>query len=311
MASVGHVAVGLLLARAYPARSSGERHLARWGFTGLALLPDADVIGVSLGLADGSLWGHRGYSHSLVFAAVIAATVTWLVPRRDASRPLVMLLAFAAVASHGVLDALTFDSRGIPFLWPFHEMRIASPWRVIPPAPHGMAYLSQRALDVALVELLYFSAVFAVALAPRRWRWQVRGPCPRPALDASARIGAAAVLVLASLAVSHLVLGRSSLVAALRDSPSEVSLSSTTTRRLHARLRSPGTAVADHRSFERRAVGRGRSVSDGCPDQATECRTWKPGWGACGAGTLPMSIFYCSPPRSASCQRPILSPSWS
>jgi len=36
---------------------------------GSALLPDADVIGFALGIHYGDLFGHRGLSHSLLFAA--------------------------------------------------------------------------------------------------------------------------------------------------------------------------------------------------------------------------------------------------
>ena len=50
MASIGHVAVGMLLGRAYEARSVRERVVALTTFGGLALLPDADVALVALGL---------------------------------------------------------------------------------------------------------------------------------------------------------------------------------------------------------------------------------------------------------------------
>ena len=48
--------------------------------TGLAfaMLPDADVIGFGLGIEYGDSWGHRGASHSLVFAAVAALFATAL-----------------------------------------------------------------------------------------------------------------------------------------------------------------------------------------------------------------------------------------
>ena len=42
---------------------------------GSALLPDADVIGFALGIHYGDLFGHRGLSHSLLFAAAWSLTV--------------------------------------------------------------------------------------------------------------------------------------------------------------------------------------------------------------------------------------------
>ena len=47
-----------------------------------AIVPDADVIGVPLGIPFGSVLGHRGLSHSLLFAAAFAAIVVALFFRR-------------------------------------------------------------------------------------------------------------------------------------------------------------------------------------------------------------------------------------
>src|SRR6266478_9248273 len=40
-----------------------------------AMLPDADSIGFRLGIHYGDLWGHRGFTHSLLFAGVVAVGV--------------------------------------------------------------------------------------------------------------------------------------------------------------------------------------------------------------------------------------------
>ncbi len=143
-------------------------------FAGLALLPDADVAGLSFGLADHGLYGHRGYSHSLLFATAIAGLV-YVVARRWGTRPgFSALLAFLAVGSHGLLDAMTYRTRGIPFFWPFDEMRVVFPWRPIPPAPTGADFFSKRGLEVAGVEMVYFLPLVLAALLPglatwRRW----------------------------------------------------------------------------------------------------------------------------------------------
>ena len=42
----------------------------------LAMLPDADVIGFKLGVDYADQFGHRGASHALLVAAVVAAAVT-------------------------------------------------------------------------------------------------------------------------------------------------------------------------------------------------------------------------------------------
>src|SRR5437870_13917684 len=40
-----------------------------------AMAPDIDVIGFRFGIHYGDFWGHRGFTHSLVFAALLAGFV--------------------------------------------------------------------------------------------------------------------------------------------------------------------------------------------------------------------------------------------
>src|SRR5271168_4339957 len=37
-----------------------------------SVIPDADVIGFHFGVRYGDFWGHRGFTHSLLFAAILA-----------------------------------------------------------------------------------------------------------------------------------------------------------------------------------------------------------------------------------------------
>ena len=41
----------------------------------LSILPDADSIGFFMGVPYHSFWGHRGFSHSIVFALLISIIV--------------------------------------------------------------------------------------------------------------------------------------------------------------------------------------------------------------------------------------------
>jgi len=43
-----------------------------------SVIPDLDVIGFQFGIRYGDFWGHRGFTHSLVFAAVLASAVVLL-----------------------------------------------------------------------------------------------------------------------------------------------------------------------------------------------------------------------------------------
>lgn len=179
------------------------------GFGALAMLPDADVLPVSLGLPDVGLFGHRGLTHTLLFA-IATAVVSAFVAKRMGLRPLyTAFFVFLAVGSHGPLDALTYDSRGVPLLWPIYGAPIASPWRPIPVAPTGLAFMSTRGFDVALVELIYFLPLLLLSLWPRRSEWK--------ATAARALWGGTAVVVgvTSCLLVAQYVLRSSSIVSRL------------------------------------------------------------------------------------------------
>jgi inner membrane protein len=194
------------------------------GFSALAMLPDADVLPVALGLPDAGLFGHRGLTHTLVFAVAVALAAAALA-RRVGLRPLYTgFFVFLVVGSHGPLDALTYDSRGVPLLWPFYGVPITSPWRPIPVAPTGLAFMSTRGLDVALVELIYFLPLLLASLWPSRMRIPVG---VRRAL-----VGGLAVVVgvASCLVLAQLVLRSSPLVSRL-EAPSLQELAWKTQRR--------------------------------------------------------------------------------
>lgn len=181
MASIGHVAVGMAAAR-LRAPSGGARvgagtlvgPMLLW--SGLSMLPDADVIGFAFGVRYGEPWGHRGATHSFVFSVALGVRLGLLAARFGAAgsgrrfqrAAATALLASLVLASHAVLDTLTDGGRGCALFWPFSTVRHFAPLRPIPVAPIGLGFLSQRGLHVALVELVLFAPVFAYALWPRR-----------------------------------------------------------------------------------------------------------------------------------------------
>jgi len=163
MASIGHVVVGLAGARfsRYGQRTIWAPFSAAVVWSGLSLLPDIDVIGFKLGVHYEDPWGHRGATHSLVFAVAVACAV-FVVAKLGRFRPLRMaLIALAVVASHALLDTLTDGGLGCALLWPFSDERFFAPWRPLPVAPIGRAFLSADGLRVALDELVVLSPVVA------------------------------------------------------------------------------------------------------------------------------------------------------
>jgi inner membrane protein len=164
MASIGHIAMGLLAARFD--RSGGGPFWRRSVFwSAMSMAPDADVVAFALGIPYSHPLGHRGASHSLV-AALVAALALGAARRRHFSR--MFLLGVLTVGSHAILDAFTDGGLGVALAWPFSNDRFFAPWRPIPVAPIGLGFLSTRGMVVAATELFYFLPIFVWALWPRR-----------------------------------------------------------------------------------------------------------------------------------------------
>lgn len=120
-----------------------------------AMVPDADVFGFRLGIHYGDFLGHRGFTHSLLFAALLALAAVSIVSRAGAvgNRGALWLYLFLATASHGLLDALTDGGLGIALLAPFDNTRYFFTARPILVSPIGISeFLSTRSLAVIASE---------------------------------------------------------------------------------------------------------------------------------------------------------------
>jgi inner membrane protein len=136
-----------------------------------SVIPDLDVIGFGFGIRYGDFFGHRGFTHSLFFAAATALTVTVsFFPRgtRPDGRLPVIAYLFLATASHGVLDAMTNGGLGVAFFSPFNVGRYFFPWRPILVSPISLVrFFSGRGCAVLQSEILWIwlpaAIVFALA----------------------------------------------------------------------------------------------------------------------------------------------------
>lgn len=148
----------------------------------LSMLPDADVVGFALGVPWGSVYAHRGFTHSIAFAAAAALIGAGFFRARIPFRRAAVFL-FIAAMSHGVLDAFTNGGSGIAFLWPWTDARFAAPVRPIEVSPIGIVpFFSARGAAVLASELQRVwlpCAGVAVVLAFARSRYaRMREPRP-------------------------------------------------------------------------------------------------------------------------------------
>jgi len=155
----------------HPAVAAGLRPWLPWLSGGtvaagivLTILPDIDVVGFAAGVRYGSPLGHRGFTHSLLFAALAALTANAIV--RGDRRSLLYL--FLCAASHGLLDALTNGGMGVALLSPFSNRRYFFPWTPIRVSPIGGRFFSPRSLSVLASELRWvWMPMIALALTGR------------------------------------------------------------------------------------------------------------------------------------------------
>jgi inner membrane protein len=104
-----------------------------------AVVPDADVIGFKFGIAYESIFGHRGFTHSIVFAVLLALVVVLLFYREAKTSSkrfyLLVFLFFCCAISHPILDAMTTGGLGVAFFSPFSNARYFFPCRPIKVSP--------------------------------------------------------------------------------------------------------------------------------------------------------------------------------
>ena len=135
--AVTHAYVGILLAPLAPAGMRGPSLFAALAL--LAVLPDVDLVGDLFGIPYSHPLGHRGFTHSLLFAALAGTAAAWLVRRHGAAtaRDRLSLAAVLglATASHGILDAATNGGKGVGFFIPLTSERFFLPWRPLTVTP--------------------------------------------------------------------------------------------------------------------------------------------------------------------------------
>lgn len=140
-----------------------------------SILPDLDVIAFRIGVPYASELGHRGFSHSLLFAACAALVGACFCKLMRTSFRRAFLFLLACAASHGLLDAFTNGGLGVAFFWPWSGHRYFFPMTPIEAAPLSLArFISPRGASVLWSEFLWvwlplFGAAALIA-AIRPWR---------------------------------------------------------------------------------------------------------------------------------------------
>ena len=169
-----HAAASIALGKAYTGQ---KMPLHFWALSiACAVLADLDILGGHIGLGFWGMFGHRGITHSVIFAALLGLAATELFSRTsdvDIKKRSLFLYFFLVAASHGILDALVDGVQGVAFLAPFNGIRYFLPWRPIHSSPIGMGFFSPEGLTVILNEIrwVWMPSVAIVLARELSQRW--------------------------------------------------------------------------------------------------------------------------------------------
>ncbi|NND94430.1 MAG: metal-dependent hydrolase [Flavobacteriales bacterium] len=139
-----------------------------WLGAALACFPDIDVIGWFNGIGYESVYGHRGFTHSICFAIVLGGLITLAFKE---NRWRIWLILSLCLVSHGLLDAMTTGGRGIAFWWPFSDERYFLPLRIIKVSPIGISnFFSEWGWRVIKSEFIFVGIPSVLLLVFNRFR---------------------------------------------------------------------------------------------------------------------------------------------
>ncbi len=135
----------------------------------LPVLPDFDALAFRFGIPYGSDLGHRGVTHSILFAATAGGFAALLVRSSHWGKHFHPLrwfsFFFLLTLTHTLLDACTDGGFGVEFFWPFSGTRYFSFFRPIKVAPIAVGrFFSRSIIPVLLSEALWVWVPLAVAV---------------------------------------------------------------------------------------------------------------------------------------------------
>jgi len=128
-----------------------------------SIMPDADVVAFKFGIPYEHPLGHRGLSHSIIFAVFWSGLLSLWLGKKD--KLIYFLVLFLSTVSHGILDAMTTGGRGVEFFIPFDNTRYFFLWRPIKVSPIGIKeFFSDWGINVLASELKYIAVPCVIVL---------------------------------------------------------------------------------------------------------------------------------------------------
>ena len=134
-----------------------------------ALAPDLDWFMTFLKLSGRHVLNHRGVTHSLAAALLLALAVVLLAFRKEQRSSRLVLCMGACALSHCLLDACTLGGVGVAIFVPLTKVRFVCAWQPIQvgPIPLNLA-LGWKFLAALWTEVLWIGLPAMVLLSTTR-----------------------------------------------------------------------------------------------------------------------------------------------
>ncbi|MEO5970836.1 MAG: metal-dependent hydrolase [Bdellovibrionia bacterium] len=158
---MGHAIVGATAALLSSSAPAIKRRKLFWTLSILCtVVPDADVLTFALGVKYDSFFGHRGFSHSIAFAAVAGFFATAIYLRTlklKIPKDLGLIFYFFLVTlTHPVLDSMTDGGHGVAFFSPLNIHRYFYTYRPIYVSPLSISeFFNHTGIRVVFRELMF------------------------------------------------------------------------------------------------------------------------------------------------------------
>lgn len=164
MASIfGHALASTTIGKVFFETIADKKLL--WLGAASAALPDADIIAFRFGIPYSSIWGHRGFTHSIGFAVLWALLLATVFYWKKAHFKGICLYFFIATLSHPLLDMLTNGGRGCALWWPLSEERHFFPFRPIQVSSiYPSKFFGEWGLRVLASELVWIGGACSILI---------------------------------------------------------------------------------------------------------------------------------------------------
>lgn len=146
----------------YARRTSSNPVPSIFLFSTLALAPDVDFVVAPFGV-DGTPLEHRAMTHAIPFAAAVALVIGAVLGRAP-HRFTLWVSCLLALASHGILDAMTSNVPGPQLWWPFTAAHIQLVWQPIPGTRTWQEYFTWGAAPILARETLLSAPLMLAAV---------------------------------------------------------------------------------------------------------------------------------------------------